>query len=1404
MSIAPTDNTLRRSWTNEETDPTSNRFGMLLLLAVGIIGMTVLVLYLLYWSEAKTCAVTFSITDYGQRFPKPQYGVWQAADQKKLATDFGSKAWTFDEQLEFEGLQNTGDIKDKLAGLPGQLVKKDLRAQDTVVVQLRCHAAVTQNPEGKWTCGLIVGESALNDAFSFNDFLKDLQAVPARNIVLLADVCDLKSVPHRGLFVNPIATYLLKACSEIQPNRQNPQQNLWVICSAADFQTSHVSASHQKTLFQEACEHALEKIDRGNLFLADYYDQIFQYCNVATRGRQTPLMMLTGEPRICTPTERSWSSAKKAIVSWRGYQKPKPKDPPSKDKTNDPSTRSGNKTTSIAKPIAMHFVSMQVKQEAPPVNVAPKLSEAEANPTLAETEPILRYWQLRDELQSRKTVPWSPSDFAPLQWRKSQADTSMITSFTERITELEVLKKAMLEDSPAEATGTLTKAWNDFRESNKTRRLWQNYSVLPEPDRVAWKRMLEEYRKYSSLAAELLFWRDWTLEQLEIREESDEERGEIKTEYQVLYQVLNDAQRDLPSAIGEVALEKSKLLNLSKAEAARNKLHLLLAKRIKYVKENWENKELTWLHEREFQGLRNSPLLSLSERKELFGLKRPVGHQRPSKAVDRDLSTLSTDGYWLSFRKEWAELIQETAKLIPEFKISDANEISDSSEKMLEWGRDYVQTLKKSQSDSTTSLKVWHSLCFRELGIDVDIELARSYSGIVVSPTDAKGISLSYFSPDRPGIDSIDFKVGEKKTTLFLDVRQADDEAVMACDLVWNSNSEVLKDLQVFIDRDGNGRWVSIERNKAFPVQPKNKRVELQFELRQGKIIDVASTLTLLASKDGGKSIDKKTIDVTSNAEQIGLDANQILPGGKTFRPTFRYDSESPTFVFEFPAVNDALGQYRFSLVNKLKEEKFAKLRILRAPDGESLPGFLIAESELVTLPEKGSKEVLLRLKMQDKKNLDFSLDTDRLFFEIVECDKDGNESKKRPVIMLEARFASKNPSDFLEFDHEELAPNRKVIFSIKAKPQSQFWERSGLKQLPIDVDVERDDSRLGAQKLQVLPRLAPKILKPTESVKFEDGPLAMPDSVLRFHFSVGGYVRANNIYADVSRKTIEELPLAQAKILKVVPSIENQVPIDTCFVNMDNVYYFKYFLPNSERIAYRNLEFRCEVDRGDSKSANFAIQLGDVLQAPERSTDADRSCTANLGVSEDGMLEAKFRVTELIYTEKNFFKNPLLNGVYTVSLMSGEKNDKCDLVFDTDSPQPGRVEIDTRSGKPKLNPQGLPILYQGGFLSAMVNARDELSGLDRVDVAISKVRSDKAIFPEQGAALFKTVNPPQVNTKEGEALFDIKASEFEGLELSRGEYWIVARTYDRAGNYQNSNTALKIFWAKTKPPEGK
>ena len=90
------------------------------------------------------------------------------------------------------------------------LKKNSLNEKDTFFVQLRCHAAVIRKDKEKpWHCCLYIGESASESStYPVSEFLELLLSkIHAKNIILVADICDLKSSPQFGLFVNPVATY---------------------------------------------------------------------------------------------------------------------------------------------------------------------------------------------------------------------------------------------------------------------------------------------------------------------------------------------------------------------------------------------------------------------------------------------------------------------------------------------------------------------------------------------------------------------------------------------------------------------------------------------------------------------------------------------------------------------------------------------------------------------------------------------------------------------------------------------------------------------------------------------------------------------------------------------------------------------------------------------------------------------------------------------------------------------------------------------------------------------------------------------------------------------------------------------------------------------------------------------
>ena len=319
-----------RSWTAEPSK-SSNRVTVIAFLAISLVLLIGGCLYLLWSNSAtRTFAVSFAVTDYDERIPPPMFGVWDLSTFESTATENGLKAWTSLSSKTYQDLQNSPDIEAALNELPSRLQEKGLERKDTLVVQLRCHAVVALDSDGQWTCGLFVGESSgskstVDDTvYPISKFLQRLKNVPAKNIVLIADICDLKSVPHRGWLVNPIATYLLNSCEKLAKDANAMDNDLWIICAAADAQPTYYSTKRKKTLFEAACEDSLQRIQSQNyLSLADYFEATARYCYAASGGTQTPLMIHANTHKFCsTNSNELWQQARRvSLCSNQGKQK---------------------------------------------------------------------------------------------------------------------------------------------------------------------------------------------------------------------------------------------------------------------------------------------------------------------------------------------------------------------------------------------------------------------------------------------------------------------------------------------------------------------------------------------------------------------------------------------------------------------------------------------------------------------------------------------------------------------------------------------------------------------------------------------------------------------------------------------------------------------------------------------------------------------------------------------------------------------------------------------------------------------------------------------------------------------------------------------------------------------------
>ena len=316
MTKATTANPSRRSWTDGQS-ATSNRKSMLAFLSILVAALTIAFVWFVFnfGKKEETFLLPLSVSSYAKNIPKANYGIWDpSAFDEKLKSN-GLKPWTFSAPAK---LENQPQIIARLASFVDELkAKRRDPAKSTVLVQLRCHAVVTDNGKDEWSCGLFVGESAAPAAmFPVSELLAKLNEIPAGNIVIFADVCDLKGVASNGWLSNPVTSYFKNACESW---KNSSKKNLWVVCAADDYQDTFYSDLRRKTLFQEACEDAVQYNYKKDLNLFDYFESLYRYCKTASNGRQTPKLILANGTRTQMLSAESKpemeKTARKVLVS---------------------------------------------------------------------------------------------------------------------------------------------------------------------------------------------------------------------------------------------------------------------------------------------------------------------------------------------------------------------------------------------------------------------------------------------------------------------------------------------------------------------------------------------------------------------------------------------------------------------------------------------------------------------------------------------------------------------------------------------------------------------------------------------------------------------------------------------------------------------------------------------------------------------------------------------------------------------------------------------------------------------------------------------------------------------------------------------------------------------------------
>ncbi|MFY7876657.1 MAG: hypothetical protein ACOVQM_14485, partial [Pirellula sp.] len=457
MTTTPVSKKSIRSWTERPEEP-RNRIGAMVFLGLSVLALTSVFVwyYLLRPGSPRSYVATLSIEDYGIDIPKIRLGKWDANEMTKVDGIF-----PWEEIAGLTNRQNQLDIERFISDYKGFPNLKP--TQDTAVVQIRCHAAVTNQGDKGWSCGLYINDDPLNNKpYPFQEFLEQIKSIPAKNIIIFAEIADLQFEPHLGWVVNPIERYIRKACKEVEWKGEQAGKQVWIVCSQADFQSPFYSVKRSKTLFQEACEQSIQsesaREDRGNsLSLGRYFELIYRYCHTASAGLQTPRLILASQSDDELPSAKDVFllsyQYRTPITKSNSESKDKNKGKASPDASNDSSPNEAPAKEDSAKnadysrkkrSVPVSFRQSDASNQSPEqADGTAKSGQGSATTKNVERDPWLRIWQLRDEIESRgaenqsaenqgtnegdksEGTRWSPRDFAPLAWRKLQADLAL-------------------------------------------------------------------------------------------------------------------------------------------------------------------------------------------------------------------------------------------------------------------------------------------------------------------------------------------------------------------------------------------------------------------------------------------------------------------------------------------------------------------------------------------------------------------------------------------------------------------------------------------------------------------------------------------------------------------------------------------------------------------------------------------------------------------------------------------------------------------------------------------------------------------------------------------------------------------------------------------------------------------
>lgn len=830
-----------RSWTANEQEVGAGKWLLIAFLSVLLVVALVVFLFNLPNVDLpKTFAVSIAVPKYTgkQDLPEPAYANWSMEQVAAEMEARGLKSWA---HLPDATWNSTGDFD--FSDFRKALQDAQANSRDTLVVYLRCHALVIHGRAYALT-GEFDGSSILQaedeqepeaeapqypGAVPFESIYRQLGQLPVSNVILLADVCDLVSVPRFGVMANNVVQAMGNDCARLKGGPR-----LWVITAAAPLQFNHESHARRQTLLQSACQYAcdarrtdLQESSVKAVSLAGLYESMVRYCYEVTGGAQTPWMFCSGSPAQVSPDSKVWTDAQKiSLATFSGVTE----DNGAKD-TNPAESDADKKSAQVDRRSAFQLVThrLELPQESgassspqtspstqsttsqsttiqpPTTQPSPTDGVASGAATTADAppdnSPLSKFWRLHRTLRERKNPSgWSPVDFGVPALRKAELEMISLErrerigdrspggnmQSPKQLEQLELLATALANGTAATGTsGELIDSYNRFLDEiqapDNSKLAWddRNTELLPDDVRNRWIAIRRNYRLYIDDSSQLPAWMQlalWDANWLQDVEKL------IEANLRVQQSLPKDGQSSvLENPLSdEVVGELTRTVALMRARLSREVQAML----VKVISASKNNDRLQWSDEHKVQNLLRSGLLDEGERKKLreeydklteVHLEQP-GLKHNTLDTKRSLAELlsTADGKTSLFQlANWSRICRRAFGLatLPQLDTADA----ESPDRLNDWGRRLQIALREPATDLLPAVK-WNVACLNEY----QLVGGEFFSSVLIM-----GVSSD---------TSVDVKLKESSvylpSDLAVDVTRRNGERINLCKVTWNLLNE--------------------------------------------------------------------------------------------------------------------------------------------------------------------------------------------------------------------------------------------------------------------------------------------------------------------------------------------------------------------------------------------------------------------------------------------------------------------------------------------------------------------------------------------------------------------------------------------------------------------------------------